>query len=41
MLNSTPLNDYIEECSDNFIWAFLMLELLNAIKNGKEEKILL
>ena len=25
MSNSTLLNDYREECSDNVVWAFLML----------------
>ncbi|KXT94486.1 hypothetical protein SORDD27_01222 [Streptococcus oralis] len=35
MLNSTWLNDHIEKCSDNVVWAFLILELLNVFQNGK------
>ncbi|EGV00924.1 hypothetical protein HMPREF1113_1002 [Streptococcus oralis SK10] len=35
MSNSTCLNDYRKECSDNVVWAFLILELLNVFQNGK------
>ncbi|EIC76335.1 hypothetical protein HMPREF1115_1172 [Streptococcus oralis SK610] len=35
MLNSTLLNDHIEKYSDNLVWAFLILELLNVFQNGK------
>ncbi|EGL92725.1 hypothetical protein HMPREF9968_0431 [Streptococcus oralis SK255] len=35
MLNSTSLNDYIEECSDNLVWAFLVSELMIFISKWK------
>ncbi|KEQ32623.1 hypothetical protein SK1126_0524 [Streptococcus mitis] len=28
MSNSTLLNDHIENCSDNVVWAFLVSELM-------------